>query len=156
MAPDPKLRLRLATIADSRSVWEWRNDPVTRKYSMRTGRVPWRKHQQWFSRHLRDPRHRIYVAVRGGVKVGVLRHDRTEPRVVEVSIHVNPEFRNQGLGRRILKMSNVLLDRKHPRDFQKAMIRSENKASAKIFFSAGFIKLHEMEDPPRAVWIRRA
>lgn len=46
---------RLATSEDSRDLWIWRNDPVTRAMSITTEEVAWDAHTNWYEKSLSNP-----------------------------------------------------------------------------------------------------
>jgi hypothetical protein len=49
------LTVRPATIADSKSVYDWRNDPVTVSTSRTQAGVEWVGHSAWFPAQLANP-----------------------------------------------------------------------------------------------------
>jgi UDP-2,4-diacetamido-2,4,6-trideoxy-beta-L-altropyranose hydrolase len=53
--------VRPAAPADSRMVFEWRNDPVTMQASRSTGEVPWETHEAWYASVLAEPQRHLLV-----------------------------------------------------------------------------------------------
>jgi len=137
------LEIRRATEADSKEIWEWRNDPTTRANSINTDEVCWDIHNNWYQKSLQNPDRFLYIGIdTNGNKVGMCRLDVVD-KEIEVSINLNPAFRNQRLSAPLLTSSI--------RQFQKsanltllATIKRTNIASKKCFLNAGFT--HSSED----------
>jgi L-amino acid N-acyltransferase YncA len=96
------MKVRPATPADSRMIWEWANDPTTRAVSFSTDPIPWPDHAAWFERVLTDPDHLLLVGEVDGIPVGTVRFDR-DGEEAEVSITVALEQRGRGLSRPMLQ-----------------------------------------------------
>ncbi|MDD5217752.1 MAG: GNAT family N-acetyltransferase [Candidatus Omnitrophica bacterium] len=156
MRENRKIKLRSAKPEDSFDLWRWKNDPVTRLSAIATPkRIPWKTHQRWFLESLKDRSRKIYMAVWQGHRIGMIRFDDPEKDWVELSININPVFRKQGFGTGLLKTACRLLGRKCPGCLQKAVIKTGNLASERLFASAGFKKVHTVSKPGYAIWIRR-
>src|ERR1035437_4870882 len=70
---------RRATVADSRQLWTWRNDPATRAGSKSHTEVPWDDHHRWFTASLART-DRILLVVQDPVgPVGTVRWDLKGP-----------------------------------------------------------------------------
>ena len=74
------LTVRPATAQDSRQLWQWRNDPVTRSGSRSSAEVSWDDHERWLAQTLtRTDRLLLIVDDQDGA-VGTVRWDlATEP-----------------------------------------------------------------------------
>lgn len=127
------LILRLATIDDSRRLFEWRNDLETRRNSRTQGPLDPIKHEEWLRASLTNPARKIYIAEENGVPVGTVRLDDTGD-FVEVSWTVAPEARGRGLGKEIVLLfrSTVV-----PTAKIQAAVRKGNVASEKIAAALG-------------------
>ena len=153
MSKRQRLQLRKATPADCRDIWVWRNDPVTRAQSLTSRRISYSDHKKWFSKVLKDRRRALYVASQNRFKIGVLRVDRIEKGIVEVSLNVRTEERGRGFGKKILKLADRLI--KNTRGvLQKALIKNKNTASEKTFSVAGYRKIHEIHEKDYSIWIK--
>jgi UDP-2,4-diacetamido-2,4,6-trideoxy-beta-L-altropyranose hydrolase len=155
MAGD-SLTLRPALPSDSRLIWNWANDPESRRVSFSADPIPWPQHEKWFSARLRQPPCNFYVAVLGeDMDVGMVRFDPKangdKPAAI-ISVNLNPHFRGQGLGPRIIRLASrrVLDDSKIAAIH--AYIKNDNQASIAAFLKAGF-KPAENDDAgnPQAV-----
>jgi len=134
------VEVRPGTEADSRDVWDWRNDPDTRRQSGNTGFIEWEDHAQWFSQMLNSREAVVLIGVKkeNQGKIGVTRFDLDlNAGQAQVSINLNPLYRGQGRSTEFL-LSSVncfLLDH----DFRLvARVKLDNLASSKIFTNAGF------------------
>ncbi|WEK53886.1 MAG: GNAT family N-acetyltransferase [Candidatus Cohnella colombiensis] len=131
--------LRQATLSDSRTIWEWRNDETTRQMSFDANLVPWETHELWFERSLQNPNRKLYIFQNESTSVGLIRLDIDNDQA-EVSINLSPNLRGKGYGTRaIVEMLSVAKDLGIKEIIAK--IKPENIASIQSFSSAGFTKL---------------
>ncbi|HAM34788.1 MAG TPA: hypothetical protein DEB40_00920 [Elusimicrobia bacterium] len=129
---------RPAEESDSRSIWAWRNDALSRRHSLTPGRISWPVHQRWFAAKLDDPRSLILMACGPeGDSLGQLRLDHAAAGVAEVSITVAPSCRGQGVAGAMLKRIPSLIKGRRLRRLV-AHIKPENIASVVVFIKAGF------------------
>jgi RimJ/RimL family protein N-acetyltransferase len=131
---------RRAETADSRTLFDWRNDPHTRASSVSQERIPWDEHSAWFDRVLDDDSKRwLYIVELDGVPLGMCRFDAgTETSDVEVSINLAPTHRGKGLARSVLATGIEEFAREGVGQRLSARIRRTNVASARVFASLGF------------------
>jgi len=128
-----------ATSADSRDIWEWRNDEKTKQMSISSNDITWESHTSWFEESLKNPNRYLYVSyLNDKEKIGVCRFDiDNTTHTAEVSINLNPLFRNKKLCEKILTEAirefrgetNVALT---------ATIQKINTSSIKCFLNVGF------------------
>ncbi len=161
MTPHPSFTLRAATADDRQVLWEWANDPATRRASFNTAPIPWEDHVAWLDRKLRAPGTRYYVAVAtGAVPIGAVRFDTTESGA-DVSVVLAPEYRGKGLAAPVLDAAVRHLFRVLPVHQVRAFVKPENVASLRAFERAGFspaptpradalclVRVRPPEDPP--------
>lgn len=132
------IELRPAVSDDGPLVWQWRNDPLTRRM-FRTGHViSWQEHAAWFAKALQDSDKVLLIAQDAGGPIGVVRFDSLADRRAEVSIHVNPQRRGQGLGRAALAAACGHAFGELGLTELYAEIKADNAASMAIFTRAGF------------------
>lgn len=138
--------LRLADSGDSRRVWEWRNDPVTRQVSGSTDSVPWDVHDSWFHRVLEDPTRYLLILEVAGDAMGALRFDPAgESGAWLVSINLAPPARGRGLATPVLEAGWEWLSAAAHVTRVGADIRAENERSVRAFVRAGFRREHESD-----------
>jgi RimJ/RimL family protein N-acetyltransferase len=123
--------VRPATMADAARLFEWRNDPLTRKMSLNTDTVEWSDHLTWLQRALSDDKRQIAIHCVGGEPCGTTRLD-WDDGVPEVSIAVSPKYRGSGLAATML--AAIL-----PKCEVKASIKRTNTASRALFTKLGFM-----------------
>lgn len=120
------VKMRLATVSDARILFEWRNDPLTRKMSKNTDLVAWEDHVAWLTRRLSRSEPHLYVAEDANNAVGTIRIDDQE-----VSYTVAPEVRSKGYATAMLKWARAQFGP------LVAEIKPENIASIRAATTAG-------------------
>jgi RimJ/RimL family protein N-acetyltransferase len=138
VADVPVVAVRPATGADSRAVWEWRNDPVTRAVSVTTGEVPWAGHSSWFAAVLADPSRHLLVGWCSDERVGVVRFDALGAGAWEVSVNLAPAARGRRLAVPLLLAARTWLGEHDRVDSVKALVSESNEPSLRTFRSAGY------------------
>jgi RimJ/RimL family protein N-acetyltransferase len=126
--------LRQATEADAELLLAWRNDPVTRQFSLQTDPIALSEHQAWLAASLRNPDRRLLVGSIGAEPVGTVRFDRLDDGAQRVSIAISPEWRRRGVGRALQRAAC----REVAPSRLIAEIRENNVASRRIFRGCGF------------------
>ncbi|MFC1595727.1 GNAT family N-acetyltransferase [Candidatus Margulisiibacteriota bacterium] len=125
--------LRKALPEDSADILEWRNDPLTIENSFNAQPVSSEDHQQWFSSALNNADKLLLIGVSGSEKTGVVRFDKLEDGVYEISINVAPGSRGKGLGVIMLKQAGAWVKGRVV-----ARIKKGNVPSIKTFEKAGY------------------
>lgn len=123
---------------DSDILFRWRNDPVTRAYSLNTSLTDYADHTAWFKKKLQDPLSIIYIGYLEGEKIGVCRFDcDLQFSRAQISITLDPIFRGNQLSKPFLAASIL--------EFQKirvipliARVKVINTVSNKCFVGSGF------------------
>lgn len=133
-----RLSLRKATEADARSVWEWRNDPQTVAASLSGSEVEWEEHLLWYTKALEDAEREMMILQEGDNAIGVVRFDRIDEQVAEVSINIAPPARRRGVGVRALTLALEMAESGGRYRTLIARVRSDNEASLRAFAAAGF------------------
>ncbi len=130
--------LRIAIADDCDDLFNWRNDPITVKYSP-TGKVEYSDHIRWFEKKIKDKQCLIWIIIdKNNQKVGMIRFDNEEEQNAEISINLNPLFRGMGYGKKSLQKAIELYFKDYPFHKIIAKIYSTNIASLKLFNSVGF------------------
>jgi RimJ/RimL family protein N-acetyltransferase len=139
--------LRPANKQDCRYVWELRNHPTAREYSINNNEIPYDSHEKWFTAALHDDKIKIFVIVYKGNEVGTIRFnlEKENPTNAYVSIVISPDSRNSGLGSAILKKASEFAIKEFKLDKILAKIKPDNNVSIKAFTNAGY-KFIEKED----------
>ncbi len=154
LALHQKIRIREAVRADVNDVWRWRNDKVARANSLDDRKISFREHKTWFINQLKNENVKLFIATKHRAKIGVVRFDFLANNTIEVSINMNPLYRGKGFGKRVLELVSNFIDLKYNSRPQKAIIKTFNLASERIFEAAGFIKMFGVNDPGYSVWVK--
>ena len=132
------LRLRPAGHADAHTIWQWRNDAFTRCVSRQPQVIPLGEHRAWLNRTLADPQRHLRIAMIGPREVGVIRFDRVNGSMWEVSLYLDPALHSLGLGIALLRQGETdLLARAGPLTIQAEVLLS-NPGSRRLFLAAGY------------------
>jgi len=143
-----KLTWRNATLNDSKDVFIWRNDEISRLNSGNLSEIAWEVHETWFSSRLAKQSAEPFILFcKGDKSIGVVRYDLALdcPNRFEVSLLVNPEYRKLGFGKQILLASFTELNGLPPKYSLTARILPENLASIRIFTECGFSFMEQRE-----------
>ena len=137
-----KIDVLEATQADSKDIWMWRNDSLTRAMSITTDEINWKLHSTSYESSLKNENRYLYVGYVGNAhmqdKLGMCRFDvNPEKYLAEVSINLNPEMRGLKLSQRLLSAAIRKFQIEKKLDLT-ATIKKENVASIKCFIKMGF------------------
>ena len=67
--------VRMATLEDARPLWEWANDPITRKNALNSDDIAWESHLEWLPQVLGDPERLLMLGEWLGAPFGSCRFD---------------------------------------------------------------------------------
>jgi spore coat polysaccharide biosynthesis protein SpsF len=135
--PPQATYLRTALPGDAEFVRSLRNDPDAIRHSGHRAAVSELEHRAWFDGVLRDPARRLWVAVAGDAPVAMVRID-VESAIGTVSIAVDRAARQRGVGTSILELLLAELAGDVQVDVLHAAVAPENRASIRLFTTAGF------------------
>lgn len=135
-----KFQIRRATESDSKAIWEWRNDPLSRRMFVSQNEVSWDEHTHWFSQSLVNPNRYLFVGfLLTQERVGVCRFDvDATGKRAEVSINLNPAMRGKKYAAPFLSQAIHQLWETHSIELT-AKVRKDNSASLKCFVRCGFV-----------------
>ncbi len=134
------IEMRLATKADSKNIFTWRNHPRIRSSSISSDEVQWVEHEKWFDQRCGQFNHPILIGEVEKKPIGVVRFDIRE-NFAEVSIYLVPESGNHGLGRTLLSEAEGWLKKNHPYVVAvHAHVLQENETSKKLFTNLHYVK----------------
>lgn len=139
------LIIRKAKQSDSKDVFEWRNDKLTRKMSHSSEVITWQKHCKWFNSSLRNKKRLIFMCVDRDLQknIAVVRFDIQHPRAL-LSINIAPSMRGKGKAKLCLNSAIQVFKTLHTKiKFIDAEVQSVNIASKRAFTSAGFTLVGE-------------
>ena len=133
------LKLRRASAVDCKTVWEWRNDPRTRRFAFNTTEIPFAQHQQWYRDVMSNSQQQLLIGMVNSHEIGVLRYDKLDSGW-EISVYLDPDLHGLGLGNKLISAGNQWLS-KNLASPHRVIARTvpNNTASCKAFRKAGFL-----------------
>jgi RimJ/RimL family protein N-acetyltransferase len=90
--------LRPASMADADMLLTWRNDALTRHFSLNRQAVSAEQHASWLVKSLNNPQRQLFIAEYDGVAVGTVRADSAQEQH-SISWTLAPEYRGKGLAK---------------------------------------------------------
>lgn len=150
------LRLRPAGQEDGLLIWEWANDPKTRKNSFSSNPISWSNHESWYEKRLASTDSCIWILEYRQVAVGQIRYDRINSDTAQISFSVAPNYRGRNLGAELLQHSAPLACEKLGVRWLEGVTFVDNVASNHAFLKAGFDLVEEktIADHPCRVFRR--
>ncbi len=137
-----RLRLRPAKWQDCEQIWQWANEPTTRQASFQSNLIPWEDHVQWFQQKLADEHCEFWLAIdTQDCPIGQVRFDPISTEVMQISLSIDSDYRNQGLGVEILKMAVHQIFWNPKILAISAWIKPKNLASIRTFEMVQFSKI---------------
>ena len=129
--------LREATTEDRDLLYEWANDPETRRASFHTEKIAYEEHCRWFDKILNDESELQYILMNQDEPVGQVRLT-LEGEDAVVSYSIAPDKRGLGYGKEIIRLTQDLA-REHS-DIHRlvAQVKPSNLASVSCFENCGF------------------
>lgn len=92
------LHFRPATMADASKLLQWRNDVLTRKFSLNSETITEQQHRVWLNDSLNNPQRQLYIVELDKQPIGTTRVD-SEHNQHTISWTLAPEFRGKGLAK---------------------------------------------------------
>jgi len=133
-----RVSIREAGAADSRSAYEWRNDPSIRSVSHHSDTIEWPTHERWYASVLANPNRLVLIGNTCGVDLGVVRFD-IDGQDAEVSIYLVPGTHAPGAGSELLAAAERWLADERPDVSRlRASVLADNGRSHRLFTGAGY------------------
>lgn len=139
------LIVRTANEEDSKDIFAWRNDELTRQMSHKTDVIEWEGHNRWLLATLKNESRSLVMCEEEITldKVAIVRFDVEDGRAL-ISINISPIKRGAGIAKSCLREAISFFTDSHPGvRVIDAEIKSGNVASRRSFESVGFTFLRE-------------
>ena len=140
--------IRKANNYDSRDIFDWRNDELTRQMSHTSDFVDWNGHSGWFASSFTNKNTLIVMCEDESTneKVAMVRFDVEDDRAL-ISINLSPKMRGKRKAKGCLSDA-ISFFKKYFSDVQfiDAEIKSTNITSQKSFLGVGFVLVKENAD----------
>ena len=133
--------IRKANEDDSRDIFDWRNDELTRRMSHTSGVTNWNEHSGWFAASLVNKNRLILICEEESTneKIAMVRFDIEGNRAL-ISINLSPKMRGKRKAKGCLSDAISFFKKSYSDvQFIDAEINSINIASQKSFIGAGFM-----------------
>ena len=139
------LKVRFADNSDVNDLFEWRNDPHTRKMFNNHKLIQIDEHKNWFQKVLNKKNILLIIGFfpNSDEKIGSLRFDKSKLNKYFISINIAPKFRGKKLAKKFLILSMDFFINYDTKFI--AEIKKNNKVSIKFFISTGFKIFNESE-----------
>ena len=140
--------IRKATDMDSRDIFNWRNDELTRHMSNKTDFVDWEVHRNWFAASLANTNRLLLICEDENTreKIAIVRFDVEENRAL-ISINLSPNMRSKGKAKGCLIDAISFFQKSFSEvRFIDAEIKSINIPSQQSFKSVGFVLVKQDAD----------
>src|SRR5210317_792224 len=124
--------LRKVTFDDWKILLDWRNDPITIKYSINQEKVEEEHHKNWLKHNINN---NFYIAEVNNEPIGTIRKNLNNANEWVLSWTISPNHRGMGYGTKMLK---EFLKSFSANDKIKAFILKENIASLNMAKKCGF------------------
>jgi RimJ/RimL family protein N-acetyltransferase len=133
--------VRFVDRSDSRNMFEWRNDKISRQMSHTSKIIDWEQHSDWFTKSINSENRKLLICEQNSVdKIAIVLFDISETSAL-VSINLNPMKRGMNFAKVSLIKSIEFFLKKYPLTKKLyAEIKEENIASKKTFLGIGFKK----------------
>lgn len=103
------LEFRLANMSDAPILLQWRNDLLTRKFSLHSEAITEQQHQVWLADSLNNSQRLLYIVELNMQPIGTFRVDSESSCQHVISWTLAPIYRGQGLAKKMVKqMVNCL------------------------------------------------
>tara|TARA_B110000967_G_C18657873_1_gene446632 strand:- start:287 stop:778 length:492 start_codon:yes stop_codon:yes gene_type:complete len=133
------LILRKANITDLIKIRFWRNDQVTRNNSFNKNYINQNEHAKWFFDTLSNNKKNLFIGIdKNNNKIGITRLDEINNELIEVSININPNYRNSGFGETLLFKTIKKAFKKNENIKILSRILKTNEKSVRLFQKVGF------------------
>jgi RimJ/RimL family protein N-acetyltransferase len=140
------LVVRKVNDRDSKFIFDWRNDDLTRKMFRTSELVEYEEHCKWFATTLKNANRCLLMCERkDGEPIAVVRFD-VEEQSAKLSINISPLERGKGLAPKCLALAKDYFEKQYPFISKIiAEIKTSNLASRKSFEKVGFMLDREEE-----------
>ncbi|MFH1261647.1 MAG: GNAT family N-acetyltransferase [Candidatus Micrarchaeota archaeon] len=132
-----ELTLRDVAKSDLKNIYEWRNDPRTRKWMFNDKEIKLEEHLQFWNKRISSKECKDFIIVADNEDAGLLKLD-IKKEICEVGIHVAPEKTGVGIGTVALKKAIEEISKSGNVKKFIANVKSDNTASKQLFEKNGF------------------
>lgn len=142
-----KINFREVIYEDIWLLYNWSNDPISRKMSFNSEPILQEEHQKWFATVIENPNIMILIAEVDHKSIGFVRFNISDMDAV-ISIAIDHSQRGKGLAVPMINESIHYIKQIKNIENIYAYIKEENTPSIRTFINAKFslIEKHKKED----------
>ena len=130
------MQLRSVNINDAKLLFDWANDDMVRANAFTPEKIEWENHIEWFKKKLKSNKTKLYILEIDNKPVGQIRLDfEADCWLIDYSIERNE--RGKGYGKLIIREATAINENMK----LKAIVKSSNTSSQKIFKRLGFVNI---------------
>ena len=136
--------LREAKPSDADILYEWVNDPISRKSAFNSSEISYHEHVEWYKKCQDDEHIRQLICEDNGVEIGQVRFDIDDENAV-LDYSIAPAYRLNGYGKMIVSLAiQYARDNMQYIKTITAEIRPENIASRRVLSDNGFNEVKDI------------
>lgn len=134
------INLRRATEDDCTRLFEWRNDPEVRRYSIDSRPLEFAAHEKWFAAVIRAEDRVLLIGNCDGIDIGVIRFDVEGSKAI-LSVYLRPGYFGRGYGALLIDAGSRWV-RENCAGVARVLaeVKTENIASSRAFEAAGYVR----------------
>ena len=136
--------LKLASIKDRELIFNWRNETITRKYSLNKDLISKEVHNNWYSKVLNLENTRIFIFLNNQNPVGMIRFENKSNKI-EINYLIDKDHRKKGYSVIMIKMGIHQIRLIWPKITFQATVLRDNKPSQKVLQNIGFSLFDEKD-----------
>lgn len=141
----PQIKVRLARLADSKKIYEWRTSSNAVRFSKSQSSFGFEDHLTWFNAALADSQRLILVGEYDGIEVGVVRYDFDNFGKAIASIFLSNESQGKRLGSSLLNAAEDYMRLERPDiRYIEALVVGGNTASEITFRRSGYSHCYDV------------
>lgn len=134
------ISIKKVTTKDSPFILSWRNNNFSRKYSRNQKLIKKNDHDIWFKNEINNKKNILLIAYNEKNRIGFIRYNFIASQQYEISINLNPKYRNKKLGKIFIHKSEKFLKKNC---LVIASVNKRNTISNKFFSKVGYTKILE-------------
>lgn len=154
------MKYRYADQNDLQLLFEWTNDPETRKNSYNKGIIEFEDHIKWFNNKMASGGCYIYIfsddenRLIGQIRIEMMLTSSIENALISIS--VDQKARGRKYASQMISLASLDYKRLYPVTSILAYVFKENIASVKSFINAGYTILREeiVKDIPSYILVK--
>lgn len=131
-----QIKFRIATLKDSKLIYEWANEELVRQNSFNSEPLLFETHEVWFAKKIEDQNQLFLITQIDNEDVGLVRFSINQEHAL-VGISISKPYRGKGLSSKLLIESSKIYFKTNALPIF-AYIKNDNVTSIQAFKNAGY------------------